>query len=199
MYALKLAMIGCLTLLSAFAIAEVREGVIDEFFPSEVTFEYEGKPLRLQMTGESIRKKFFVNVYSVAHYLQEGPFDSGVSKFQAILNDDKAKQLTFKWLRTVEVAKVRDGYDESFKKILSQSEYAQLKNEITQFLSYYNVEVRKGDEHILRWLPRGNIEVIIKGNQVGNIINPAFAKALWSIWLGDKTVVDREKLVSLLQ
>lgn len=200
MYAFKLAMICCFTSLATFAFAEVRESTTGVDFPSEVSFEYKGKSFKLQITGEATRKKFFVSVYNVAHYLQEGAVMSfGANKIQTILNEDTAKQLTFKWVRTVEAAKVKEGYDESFKKTLSPHEYAQLQNEISQFLSYFNQEVKKGDEHVLRWLPGGNIEVIIKGNTVGTISNPSFAKALWSIWFGDKSVVDSEKLVSLLK
>lgn len=200
MHALKLALICCFTLLATFTFAEVRDSTTGEVFPNEVSFEYQGKPFKLQITGEATRKKFFVSVYSVAHYLQEGaPMASGANKIQTILDEDTAKQLTFKWVRTVEAAKVKEGYDESFKKTLSPFEYAQLQNEITHFLSYFNQEVKKGDEQVLRWLPGGSIEVIIKGNKVGTISNPAFAKALWSIWFGDKSVVDREKLVSLLK
>lgn len=198
MNALKLTLICLCTLLTTFTFSEVRDSSTGENFPNEVSFEYQGKPLKLQITGVATRKKFFVSVYSVAHYLQDGALPKGVNKFQAILNGDKAKQLSFKWVRTVEAAKVKEGYDESFKKSLSPSEYAQVRNEITQFLNYFNQEVKQGDEQILQWLPDGKIEIIINGNKQGSINNPAFAKALWSIWLGDKAVVDREKLVSLL-
>lgn len=193
MEALKWAIICCLTLMAACAFAEMGKSTAGSLFPKEVIFEYQGKPVKLQMTGEATRKKFFVSVYQVAHYLQEGAVVSGTNKFQSILNDNAIKQFTFKWLRTVEAAKVKEGYQESFKKTLSASAYAQLQDEISRFINFFK-EVKSGDEYVLRWLPGGHIEVMIQGSKVGEITNLAFAKALWSIWFGDKSVVDREKL-----
>lgn len=199
MDSLKLALMCCLTLLTTFTFADVQSNGSKEEFPRKITIEYQGTPVNLQLTGEATRKKFFVSVYDVAHYLQEGVAIAPGSKFQDILNARAVKELAFKWVRTVEAAKVKEGYEESFKKTLSPNEYTQLQNQIEQFLGFYDQGVTKGDEQALRWFPDGKIEVIIKGNSVGTINNPAFAKALWSIWFGDKPVVDREKLVSLLK
>lgn len=192
------ALSACLFSLALSAEEEVRDQSTGVAFPSEVNFQRNGKDFHLKATGVATRKKFFVKVYSVAHYLQNGANTSGGDIFQEILQDNKAKQLTLKWVHEASVEKVQEGYRESFKNAVD-SPNSQLQNAINTYLSFFNQEVKVGDEHILRWFPGGDVEVIINGNKAGNINNADFAKALWSIWFGSKSVVDRNRLVSLVK
>lgn len=186
--------------LSLYVYAEdIRDDSTGVSFPSEVSFEKDGKQYQLKATGVATRKKFFVKVYSVASYLQAGVENASGDKFQQIMQDDKAKQLTLKWVHEASADKVQEGYRDSFKNTLSESQYSQLQNEINAFTHFFNQNVQKGDEHILRWIPGGYVEVIINGNKAGSLTNQEFAKGLWSIWFGSKSVVDRNNLVSLMK
>lgn len=175
---------------------EVKDSATGITFPSEVTIEHAGKTYPLQATGVATRKKLIVSVYSVASYLQKGPISG--DKFAAVLADDKAKQLTMKWARDVEASKIQDGYKESFSKALSPSDQQKMQNEINQFIQFFGQDAKKGDEYVLRAFPDGFLEVVINGKSVGNITNKEFVKSLWGIWFGQKSVVDRQNLVSLM-
>src|SRR5262245_16792902 len=91
-------------------------------FPAQVSFTHDGTTYRLQATGVAKRKKFFVKVYSVASYLQADAMQRGGDILAAILQNDTAKQLTMKWVRGVEAARVQDGYRESLKNALTEGE-----------------------------------------------------------------------------
>lgn len=162
-------------------------------FPSEVTFDFNGKTYHLEATGVATRKKLFIKVYSIAHYLQDG------GDIAAILQDNKAKQFTIKWVYDVSVEKIQNAYQEAFQNIFSAEEQAGLQPEINQFLSYFNHAAKKGDEYILRWIPGGTTEVIINGEKKGSIVNPTFAKGVWNIWFGPKSVVNVDNLTSNLR
>lgn len=195
---------SCTLFLSLASVAlfaqteEIRDSSTGSFFPREVTVTYEGKSYTLQATGVATRKKFFVKVYSVAHYLQKDAFPVNGDKFAEILTDGKAKQLTIKWVHKADAKKVQEGYLESFKNSLTAEEFTGLKSKIEQYAHFFAADVQKGDEHILRWFPGGTIEVVINGEKAGSITDPAFAKGLWSLWFGDKSVVDRNQLISLM-
>lgn len=194
--------LGAFFLLSAttlFAQGEVQDKATGISFPKDVSFNYSGKEYHLNATGVATRKKFFITVYSVAHYLEDGADKSAVNKIAAIMNGDNAKQLTIKWARNLPVDRVRDGYHESFRTAIPAEELYKLQGEVNQFIGYFNKEVVKGEEHIIRWIPGGNIEVLIDGNKVGDIHNEAFAKGLWNIWFGEKSVVNRDNLISLMK
>lgn len=186
----------CFLPLSMYA-EEVRDNSTGVTFPSKVSFESNGKQFQLQATGVATRKKFFVKVYSVASYLQEGT-SRNADKFQTIMQDDLAKQLTLKWVHEANANKVKNGYLDSFKKTLTDNQFLQLQNEIVTFTHFFNLNAQKGHEHILRWLPGGYVEVIINGNKTGDITNQEFARALWNIWFGPQSVVNRDQLVSLM-
>lgn len=167
-------------------------------FPKEISIESKGRTYQLQATGVSTRKKFFVKIYSIASYLQV-PILANENAFQEIMQNDKAHQLTLKWVYAAPTQKVKDGYVESFKNVLTDQDYTKVQSEIDQFIGYFNQDIKKGDEHILRWLPGGYIEVLINSKSVGKITNQDFATALWSIWFGKNSVVDRDQLVSLMK
>ena len=170
-----------------------------ETFPKQVTVDYEGKNVTLNETGSAARKKFFVKVYSIAHYLQEGSSPNGQDPFTFLLEDGPIKQYTMKWSRDVPASKIKETYHESFKSALTPHEHQAIHQEIETYISFFGQDAKKGDEYALRWLPKGNIEVYINGSKVGSIANVAFAKALWNLWLGNKSVVDRKQLVSMLK
>lgn len=193
-------LLSCFVLFCAFnlhAETSITDKETGTMFPSEVSFNYKGKDYQLQATGTTVRKKLFFKVYSVAHYLQKGAANGG-DKLQAIMNDANAKQLTIKWLRDVDGAKIQEGYEESFKNAIGGQTNPELQSAIKSYIGLFHQGVQKGNEHVIRWIPGGIIEVLINGKTVGTITNPEFAKDLWSIWFGSKSVVNRDNLISLM-
>lgn len=174
----------------------IKDSSTGQVFSKEVTFNFQGQEYRLEATGVATRKKFIVKVYSVAHYIQD---PSSTTINEDVINDAKAKQLTLKWVRNVSAKRVQDGYRDSLQKAISSSDYSRLSSEVDQYISFFNQGARKGDEHVIRWLPGGNIEVYINGSKVGNITNTDFARGLWNVWLGQRSVVKRNDLISLFR
>ena len=198
---MRLTLLSFLTLFcacSAYAENEVTDKSTGESFPATVSFNYEGKDYELDATGVSTRKKLIIKVYSVAHYLQKEA-TAGSDKLQTILSDLNAKQLSIKWVRQVPAEKVQEGYNESFKTAIPDPAYTQVQTAIKTYLSFFHQDVQKGDEHILRWIPGGTIEVVINGKTAGTIKDAEFAKGLWNIWFGNKSVVNRDALISLMK
>lgn len=195
---LTLTFFTCLVTVSLFAQKDISDSSTGETFPSNVSINHDGKDYQLKATGVSTRKKFFVKVYSIAHYLQDSAFGKSADKLKEIMSDNNAKEFLIKWVRSVDAKTAADGYRDSFKGALTSAEYSQLQSVINQYISFFNQDIKEGDEHVIRWLPGGYIEAIINGNKAGNITNPDFARALWSVWFGSKSVVNRDGLVSLM-
>ena len=184
--------------LSAWSLEPIAAPSTNLSFPREVAYEYKGEPHTLRATGTATRSKFFVNVYSVAHYMRHPIEGKKNIVFDEILRDNQVKQLTLKWVRDVDFKRIREGFDGSLDKVLKQQP-VNIEEEKEQFLSYFNQPIQSGDEHIFRWLPGGVIEVEINGKLKGKIKSPEFARTMWSIWFGPKSVVSRNRLVSLLR
>lgn len=190
-----LSLIFCLMTLSLFA----EDPATTDSSQSTISIEQGGKTYKLQATGEATRKKFFIPVYVVTSYLQEGTTPKVGDKFEPFLTDGSAKQLTQKWVHAADTDQVKNGFLESFKNTLSPDEYIKLQTQISDFVQLFNQNVSKGDVYEYRWLPGGNVEVIANGKKLGSVANADFAKALWGIWFGSNSVVDRNQLVSQLK
>ncbi len=198
---MKFKLFSFLALMCAFNLHagnQVSDKATGEVFPAQIAFDYQGKDYQLDATGVSTRKKLIIKVYSVAHYLQKG-VAVGKDKLQAIMSDANAKQLTIKWVRAVPAATIQEGYEDSFKTAIPDPVYTQLQAAIKTYIAFFNQDAEKGDEHVIRWLPGGIVEVQLKGKTVGTITDAKFAKGLWNIWFGAKSVVNRDHLISLMK
>ncbi len=198
----KLFLVG-LCSLALFAGSLVAQEMVEESstgkkFPKEVTFTYDGTEYTLQATGTAVRKKYFFKVYGMAHYMQDAAPAAKAELFDAILSDGKAKQITMDFARNVGAGKIQGAYRDGFKKHLSKEKYTELEPLIEQFVGYFSNDVKEDQQYILRWLPGGVVVSIVQGDEKPAITNVEFATALWAIWLGEDSIVKRDKLVSLM-
>jgi hypothetical protein len=190
-----IAAFACLTAFGVLAADTVTSSDTGVKFPTVESFSYDGVDYELTVTGIATRKKFFVRIYSVASYLQKNGNGAEGDKYRRIMNPEKAKQLTLKWVRNVDGASVENGYRES----LAKTDAAGMSEQINAFVSFFKDGVEYLDEHQIRWIPGGTIEVLINGSRAGTIENEAFAKGLWQVWFGPDSVVDRENLTTMMQ
>ncbi|MFA6916903.1 MAG: chalcone isomerase family protein [Parachlamydiales bacterium] len=184
----------CMFSLSLCAQGTLTDSATGESFPKDISISYNGKQYDLTATGVATRKKLFIKVYSIASYLQKGAAQTKSDTLKAILNDNNAKQVTMKWQREVGVDKIQETYRESLQKSLPNAQ-GQLKNDVGQFLSFFNQPVRKGDTTIIKWLPGGYIEVDFNGTKVGSVVNKDLAAGIWNVWFGEKSPVNRDNLL----
>ncbi|MEJ2721289.1 MAG: chalcone isomerase family protein [bacterium] len=178
---------------------QVEEPSTKEVFPRTVEFEYNGTDYELQVTGVAVRKKFFVKVYAIAHYMdmEVADFKDILKALDTVLSDSYAKQITLDFVRDVGVDDIQKAYRSGFEKNATDEEKEVIAPFVEQFLGYFTKDVEKGDQYILRWIPDGIVLATVNGETYGPIANVTFAKALWRIWLGDKSPVDRKKLVEM--
>jgi hypothetical protein len=165
-----------------------------KIFPKVVSVDFDGKTHTLQATGAATRKKFIVNVYSVASYIESPNKSEG---FEQMFNPSKIKQLTQIFMQNIEKQKLTTSMNESITKNIPAEQMASLRPVMNVFLAFYST-VSVNDVHELRWYPGGTVELRINGPIVGTVKNEQFAVALWKIWFGDKSIVNREEMFSLL-
>jgi len=170
-----------------FAQGSISDRATGVSFPGSVTVDYNGQDNTLEATGVSTRKKFFAKVYSIASYMEKPTSNVGEM-------DDQIKQLTLIWVRNVSAKKVQDGYVDSLRDAAG-NQYGNLKSDIDRYVGFFSQGVRDRDEHVIRSFPGGKVEVYINGDLKGTIENPEFAKALWNVWFGSRSVVKRNDLL----
>jgi hypothetical protein len=68
---------------------------------------------------------------------------------------------------------------------------------VEQFIGYFDRDVAENEQYVLRWMPGGIVTTTVAGEEKPAIENETFARVLWRFWLGEKSIVDRKKLVRL--
>jgi hypothetical protein len=183
----------------AFGQQTVKEPSTEKLFPAQVTIKNADKQYTLTVTGLAVRKKMFFKVYGIAHYMEQvEKANSNDDAYNTVLIDGKAKQITMDFARDVDVAKIKDAYIDGFKTHTSGDDLKKIRLLVDQFIGYFSKDLKENDQIILRWLPGGSVTAIIKGEEKPAIKDMTFARALWTIWFGKDSIVDREDLVKII-
>lgn len=167
-------------------------------FPTEISFARGDQKYRLLITGEATRTAFLLKVYSIAHYMEDPPIGARFELMQDIFSDQKAKQFTLHWVHNSNAEEIQNALTESLYRVLPPREMFPVHNEVSEFISFFTHSTKLDDVYVIRWLPGGVIEVEFNGARQGSITNVDFAKAVWSIWLGTNSDVNRMQLLSLV-
>ncbi len=184
-----------LTAMASFGQDMVTEPSTEKKFPAEITVKQGGTDYTLSLTGTAVRKKFMFKVYGMAAYAQQPSKGSRDEAFKAMLTDGKAKQITMIFVRDVDAPKIRETYLESLQNNCSKDDFKKIEGLVNTFVGYFTRDVKEGDAFVLRWFPGGTIVPVIMGEEKPAITSELFARTLWSVWFGEDSIVDRDKLV----
>jgi len=164
-------------------------------FPASVSFTYDGTTYTLEASGATVRKKFFIKVYAVVHYIDTTLQGSPDARVAEVLKDDHAKQLTLDFARDVGKTQIQDAFRDGFAANATEAEATRIKPDVEKFLTFFDREIKENDTLIFRWLPGGVVLTEAYGEERPPLKDPVFARVLWTIWFGEDSIVDPEDLV----
>ncbi|HVP89536.1 MAG TPA: chalcone isomerase family protein [Casimicrobiaceae bacterium] len=119
-----------------------------------------------------------VNVYVGALYLTKTSNDAS-----AILASNTPKQIVLHFVRSVGGDDIAKGWSEGFEKN-AKAELPALKDRIAM-LNGWMADVKSGEQVTFVYTPDMGVQVDVNGKIKGAIKGNDFAKAFFSIWLGD--------------
>lgn len=148
--------------------------------PKTTVLEETGDVLTLR--GIALHKRFFEDSYLGAFYSvnplhdpQEALEDTGPKRmwFYLLRNSDNSKQGDFKiyWSDAI--------HDNNPPEIISREQI-----NISQFISFFNTPLKKGDIVVLDYIPNIGTKVIINGALRGTIKGNEFYDLILKIWMG---------------
>ncbi|HZS36256.1 MAG TPA: chalcone isomerase family protein [Polyangia bacterium] len=182
---------------------EVAEPSTGHEFP--VTRTADGHTLMLLGTG--VRKKIGFKVYAMALYVDEVEARrnfpplvarAGGRSRAALLSGDHASQFAIwgafdkvailHFVRNVGAEKIKDAFQEGLEDELSEKSPAEMRKAAEAFVAMFDKELKDGQEIELRTDGDGHITVTIAGEAKDGPRSAKLARAIWSIWLGPKTI-----------
>ncbi len=203
----KLFVVSIVLSISLISVAHANDNQFEtkdeKQFPHNIVVEHNNKQLDLFMTGLTIRRKYFLKIYSMAHYIEQQPdgLDSGISDdiiYKNILQNNGAKQISMVFLRSLTAQQIQKSLRSGIELNTNKQEYLQILPQIEEFMHAIDEDVKKNDEFIIRWFPDGSVISIFQDKKISAIKNDRFARTLWLIWFGDHSVVDRKSLIKEL-
>jgi len=144
--------------------------------PDEVRIE----DRTLVLNGLGLREATFlkIDVYVAGLYVERRSTDP-----VTILDPAQTKRIVMRFVRNVSRAKLVGAWDEGFAKSAPAS-IDDLRPSIAE-LNGWMADVASGETIAMTWIPGKGTEVEIAGRRAGTIAGEMFARALFSIWLGD--------------
>jgi hypothetical protein len=179
------------------SVAETRD---EKQFPHNIVIEYNNEQLDLFMTGLTIRRKFFLKIYSMAHYTEQLPNVAGsdISDddiYKSILQNNGIKQISMVFMRKLTAKQIKDSLKSGMQLNSSEADYLKILPQVEEFMQAIYADVKKNDEFVIRWYPDGEVISFFQGTQISSIKSVKFAETLWAIWFGDFSVVDKKALI----
>lgn len=139
-----------------------------------------GQPLVLQ--GIGVRRKFFIDIYSLALYT-ERRFKDGDSLIAA--TGPRRAQLTF--LRDIERARGEAAWREAIEHAVDAGDRQRLAADIARFTALFPA-VKKGDAITLDDISGRGLTLQHNSTTLGTIENPALFRAILKVWVGPNPI-----------
>lgn len=117
-------------------------------------------------------------VYASALYLPEGVDGPRVL-------DDVPKQLEIAYLVAFRADQFREATREGIRRNVSAQEFERLRPRIDALNALYR-DVREGDRYALHYVPGVGTTLVLNGEALGTVEGADFARAVFSIWLGEQ-------------
>ena len=136
---------------------------------------------KLVLNGAGVRSKFFMDLYLGGLYLQNKSNNP-----KEIIEGDAPMAIILHIISSLITSKkmenaTREGFENATK-----GDTEPIKSQIEEFISVFKEKIEKNDIFELTYLPAEGLEVYKNGEFKSRIEGPAFKRALFGIWLGEK-------------
>lgn len=165
-------------------------------YPNKIESKVGDKQVKLALTGAALRKKVIVNVYTVASYAEEGVALTGADD---LCGKDCVKQLHLVMTTSVSGKQMADAFTDAVRQNHPKPAFDTEVTALNQKLRA--LDLAKGDQVWLTNVPGKGLQIDVVGKMSVAIETPAFAKAMWEVYLGKKNIGEGIKtgLVSQLK
>ena len=160
-----------------------------------VTVTVKDQSVRLNLSGVGLRKRVGFGVYAIASYIQDG---AKVRTAEEVVKADAIRMLHLVMERTVEPADFIGAFKSAVAKTYPEDKFAAEFKQLTDAVG--DKAAAKGDHVTLLSVPGAGVRIRIADKVDLTVKEPAFARALWEVYLGPNPLDEglKKGLVGLL-
>jgi hypothetical protein len=152
----------------------------------EITLGY--KPVQLVLTGAAVRKSHGLSVYAVASYVQVG---TKAKSAEQLVAADAVKVMHVVLERNLDGPTMFAGIRTGIRLNHASDAFAAELGQLERLLRAH--DLAKGQHILLTYIPKVGVRCEAVGKADATINSPAFAKAVWEIFLGRNNLGDPVK------
>lgn len=142
----------------------------------------------LSPTGKSVRRAYLMKVYSISHYA-EPPLRGDVFTHAGL------RRVELVFALSVGPERLKNEIAKAMHDRATPEEWMRLQDTVRAFETPITAGVSAGDRITLDWWPDGTLVTRFGERELSRINDPAFAAAMWGLWLGERSLVDRDDLL----
>jgi hypothetical protein len=173
--------IGSFTAANAMAADPVPVKGSSVKYAASVAVTVGDKVTDLKLTGVGLRTKAAFNIYAVGCYLQD---DVTVRTPEELAKAEAVRMLHLVMERTVEASDFIDAFKAAVGKSYPADKFTTEFSQLTEAVG--NTAAKKGDQVTMLYTPGTGVRIQIVGKVDLTIKSPAFAQAMWEVYLGPK-------------
>jgi hypothetical protein len=172
----------------ALAVEFVDVGGTSTRYATPIQSSVGDRQFTMVLTGTALRKKYFVNVYTIGSYLQEGVSVRSAEELAAV---NCAKSLHLVMERDVAGKEMAEAFRSAIHQNYAVPMFSDEINIMVDCIQAH--DVHKGDQVWLTHVPDVGLSINLVGKKVVLIKNAQFSQAVWDIYLGKNNLGDTIK------
>jgi len=145
---------------------------------------YLDQGINMSLQGTGLKSVFFFKAFAAGFYKGQGDDSDLLGNYP--------KRIEVQYFINIPGEKLNNFTIDVMKNNVSKSDFEALKEQIKQMGKYF-VDLRPGDRFSLTYIPDIGTKFEHNGYLIGIIKGSAFAKALFSVWIGKKPFDNRLK------
>ena len=152
----------------------------------------------LVFSGSTVRKRFFFSVYKISHFMAwpQETSDNHDELITLISSGQLPQRVEIEFLRDVSREQVEEALMDGIERNNPDVDLSNIKTEIMRLSDGFDNDITENSRLVLSRVNVGKLIVYFNERKIVETDNSELTRALWSIWFGQKPIVDNKALIA---
>ncbi|WP_334030462.1 chalcone isomerase family protein [Alteromonas sp. P256] len=152
----------------------------------------------LAFSGATVRKRFFFSVYKISHFMAwpQETSDNPDELIKLISSGQLSQRVEIEFLRDVSREQVEEALMDGIERNNPDVDLSNIKSEIMRLSDGFDNDIAENSRLVLSRVNVGKLIVYFNERKIVETDNSELIRALWSIWFGQKPIVDNKALIA---
>jgi hypothetical protein len=152
----------------------------------------------LALSGATVRKRFFFSVYKISHFMAwpQETSDNPDELIKQISSGQFSQRVEIEFLRDVSREQVEEALMDGIERNNPDVDLSNIKTEIMRLSDGFDNDITENSRLVLSRVNVGKLIVYFNERKIVETDNSELTRALWSIWFGQKPIVNNKALIA---